>query len=166
MCKTNTNSLWAQPAQTSAKSRPWKKFSNKGREFFMKVCQKGCVIPQFKLPFISFGALHNLAVKHKNPFTSVRITKLNLHQKTSELWRIKSSHWKVLKMATFSSLVFRRLMRTTSLDKSSLQLQSKRITDNLSYIVRIEQNGSKQFKVGLKPNYFKKQHSSSSLLLT
>ena len=50
-------------------------------------------------------------------------------------------------MATFSSLVFRRLMRTTSLDKSSLQLQSKRITDNLSDVVRIEQNGSKQFKV-------------------
>ena len=41
-------------------------------------------------------------------------------------------------------------MRTTSLDKSSLNLQSKRITDNLSDVVRIEQNGSKQFKVGLE----------------
>ena len=50
-------------------------------------------------------------------------------------------------MATFSSLVFRRLIRTASLDKSSLQLQSKRITDNLSDVVRIEQNGSKQLQV-------------------
>ena len=41
-------------------------------------------------------------------------------------------------------------MRTSTLDKSSLQLQSKRITDNLSDVVRIERNGSKQFKVGLE----------------
>ena len=119
---------------------------------FMKVCQKGCVMPLFKLPFIWFGALHNLAVKHKNPFTSARITKRNLHQKTSELWRIKTRHWNYLKMATFSSVVFRRLIRTTSMDKKVLQLQSKRITDNLSDLcpTRVEQNGSKPFEVSTK----------------
>ena len=52
-------------------------------------------------------------------------------------------------MATFSSAVFRRLMRTTSTDKKVLQLQSKRITDNLSDLcpTRVEQNGSKPFEV-------------------
>ena len=52
-------------------------------------------------------------------------------------------------MATFSSVVFRRLIRTTSMDKTVLQLQRKRITDNLSDLcpARVEQNGSKPFEV-------------------
>ena len=52
-------------------------------------------------------------------------------------------------MATFSSVVFRRLMRTTSMDRTVFQLQSKRITDNLSDLcpTRVEQNGSKPFEV-------------------
>ena len=52
-------------------------------------------------------------------------------------------------MATFSSVVFRRLIRTTSMDKTVLQLQRKRITDNLSdlCLARVEQNGSKPFEV-------------------
>ena len=63
----------------------------------MKVCQKGCVIPYLKLPFISFAALHNLAVKHKNgPF--MYISKNNKTKLTSENIRTLKDKDKALKL--------------------------------------------------------------------